>query len=112
MPANEVPGGENRYGADVSMRDDDFKEMRRLLEQAQEDAATARKHSEELRRALLEVPLGAPKDERPLIDGMRVMWRAYQRGAWVTRAVFVITPLIAAVGTAILTIKGWMPFNK
>lgn len=97
--------------AGENMSDDDFKELRRLLEQAQEDARVARLHSEKLHRALLEVPIGSPDDERPLIEGLRIMWRSYQRGAWITRATIVIIPLTAAIGTALLTMRGWVSWK-
>ena len=77
---------------------------REMLRQASEDAAM-------LRQALFEVPPGSPDDERPLIEGLRVMWRSYQRGSWLARMLMWLVPAMAAFGAAISQMKGWVPWS-
>ncbi|QRF66390.1 hypothetical protein [Ponticoccus alexandrii] len=60
-----------------------------------------------IERALFDVPPGSPDDEKPLIEGIRIVWRAFQRGSWVARAVVYAIPTIAAVGLAAGQIKEW-----
>lgn len=63
---------------------------------------------DEIHRALFSVPPGSPKETKPLIEGMRIMWMAYQRGSWVVRAVIWILPAVAGVGIAWEKIMGWI----
>lgn len=62
---------------------------------------------EDMNRALFEVPPGSPPDERPLIEGLRVMWRAYQRGNWLARLLIWIIPTAAGLLMGWETLKGW-----
>jgi hypothetical protein len=63
---------------------------------------------QDIHAALFDVPPGSPKDERPLIEGVRIMWRAYQRGSWAFRAVIWVLPAIAGVGVAWQKITEWI----
>lgn len=63
---------------------------------------------DKLHRTLFEVPPGSPDDERPLIEGLRIVWRSYQRGSWTVRAVVWLTPAIAAVLASIAAIAGYL----
>ena len=51
----------------------------------------------EMHRAFFEVPAGSPEGTKPLIEGMRIMWAAYQRGSWFMRAIIWVFPTIAGV---------------
>ena len=62
---------------------------------------------QDMHRALMEVPPGSPADERPLVEQMRVVCRAYQRGNWVVRAAIWVLPALAGVGVAIEKIREW-----
>lgn len=62
---------------------------------------------DELHRALFAVPAGSPADERPLIEGLRIVWRAYQRGSWLARITIWLIPTVAAIGAGVAAIKGW-----
>lgn len=63
---------------------------------------------EDISRALFEVPEGSPDDERPLIEGLRIMWRAYQRGNWIARVLIWLIPTTAGVLMGWETVKEWM----
>lgn len=69
----------------------------------EEESAILRRIDE----ALFKVPAGSPKDTKPLIEGMRIMWLAYQRGSWAIRALIWILPAVAGVGMAYEKILGW-----
>lgn len=61
----------------------------------------------ELRDALLGVPAGSPKEAKPLLEDLRVVARAYQRGSWAVRAIMWLLPTVAGLGYAIKQIKDW-----
>ena len=63
---------------------------------------------DQMNRALFEVPEGSPKDERPLIEGLRIMWRAYQRGSWLARVFIWVIPTVAGVIAGWDSIKEWL----
>lgn len=65
-----------------------------------------------LKTALFDVPAGSPPDERPLIEGLRVVWRQYQRGSWAARVMIWMIPTMASIGAAVATIRGWVPWVK
>tara|TARA_R110000850_G_scaffold109320_2_gene222135 strand:- start:6391 stop:6627 length:237 start_codon:yes stop_codon:yes gene_type:complete len=62
----------------------------------------------DIHRALFDVPTGSGAEEKPLIEGMRIVWRSYQRGSWAFRAVVWVLPAIAGVGIAAEKIKEWL----
>lgn len=63
---------------------------------------------EQLNRALFEVPPGSPPDERPLIEGLRIVWRSYQRGSWTVRALVWAVPATAAVLASVAAVGGYL----
>jgi hypothetical protein len=64
-----------------------------------------------INRALFEVPPGSPDSDQPLIEGLVIVWRAYQRGSWVVRMLVWLIPTIAGLGASIAVIKGWLPWS-
>lgn len=62
---------------------------------------------QKINRALFEVPEGSPEDEKSLVEGARLMWRDYRRGAWAFRIVAWGIPTLAGIGAGFLVIKGW-----
>ena len=73
---------------------------RRLLERLSEDV-------DRLNRAFFDVPDGAPSDEKPLIEALGHMWRAYQRGSWLTRVLAFCAGVLTAAGGLYGTVMGW-----
>ena len=65
-----------------------------------------RKMLAELHNALLKVPAGSLSDDRPLLEEIRVVVRAYKRASWATRWLFWGVPTIAGIGIAGQTISG------
>lgn len=61
----------------------------------------------DLHSALLDVPPGSPKDAKPLIEEIRIVVRAYQRGSWFARFVVWSLPAVAGIGIAMEKIRGW-----
>lgn len=61
----------------------------------------------ELKKAFLEVPPGSPKEERPLLENLRMVVKAYQRASWSTRALIYTVPVLAMLGASYQTILGW-----
>jgi hypothetical protein len=61
----------------------------------------------QIHEALFSVPAGSAKDAKPLIESLRIMVRAYERGSWAVRALIWLLLTIAGVGTAIHQIKEW-----
>lgn len=76
-------------------------EERKMLEDTQQSV-------EAIRRALFEVPEGSPADERPLIEGLRIMWRAWQRGSWAIRVVVWTLPTVAGLAVAASQLRDYV----
>jgi hypothetical protein len=72
-----------------------------------EDMEESIKMQREMHTAFFEGPAGSPEGTKPLIEGMRIMWAAYQRGSWAFRAIVWLLPAIAGVGIAAEKIHGW-----
>lgn len=62
----------------------------------------------EIHQALFAVPPGSPPDEKPLLEDIRVVCRAYKRAKWTTRAIIWLLPTAAGLGMAVETIWKWM----
>jgi hypothetical protein len=60
----------------------------------------------DIHQALFETPPGA-RDERPLIEGIRAVVKAYERGSWLARAILWLLPAIAGAGIAAQHIREW-----
>lgn len=62
---------------------------------------------DKLYSSLLEVPAGSPTDEKPLLEQIRVISRAYNRGVWSAKMIVWGVPLIASLGIAVQTVLSW-----
>lgn len=60
-----------------------------------------------INRALFELPPGSDKDAKPLMETIRIMARAYERGSWSVRALIWLLLTIAGLGTAFQQIREW-----
>jgi len=61
-----------------------------------------------IHRALFEVPAGSPDDEKPLIEGVRIVWRAWQRGSWLSRLLMWLVPAVAACVAFAAQVRQWL----
>lgn len=63
--------------------------------------------AKEVHDALLEVPTGSPRAERPLLVDLRLMVRAWKGLIFSVKALVWLIPTIAGVGIAWRTIAEW-----
>lgn len=61
----------------------------------------------ELRAALLEKAPGSPSDEKPLLEDIRIVIRAYKRASWATRAVIWALPTAALIGASLKSLVSY-----
>ena len=61
----------------------------------------------DLHGALLEVPAGSDKNAKTLLEKLRAMATAYERGSWAFRMIGWAILTAAAIGGGLQTIKGW-----
>lgn len=79
------------------------------------DIQDRQRKADELHDALLEVPVGSPKDAQPLLTEVRVMLNAYKRGTGVVRGLVISVPVVGAAWAALpdldtikTTVKAWL----
>ena len=66
-----------------------------------------RKMLYEIHDALLGVPHGPLKDEKPLLEDIRHIVRAYNRFSWLGRSLIWFLPMAAGIGIAFDQLKNY-----
>jgi hypothetical protein len=85
------------------MTDGERETLRKVAEQVEHNGEL----TEIIYAALFEVPKGSPEGDRPLIEMIRIVVRAYQRASWITRVIVWLLPTAALIGASIAQVKGW-----
>ncbi|WP_299830649.1 hypothetical protein [uncultured Roseobacter sp.] len=62
----------------------------------------------DLHDALLRVPPGSPSDDRPLLEEIRLVVRAYRRGSWIAKVVVWGAPVIVSAVIGWEKIYNWL----
>lgn len=70
-----------------------------------EEVRESVKRFDELHDAFMKVPTGSPPETATLLESLRVVVSAYQKGSWLFRAIVWLVGFIVAAGAALQTLK-------
>lgn len=86
----------------------EFRKVVRVTEAERQKLDETHAFMTKMNEAFFEVPEGSPSDEKPLITGLRIMWRAYQTRRWAGRFLVWLIPTIAGLLIALDQIWEWI----